>query len=244
MLMAAATTALAGQTNTLDTCRQAYERQQQSVLAQYGKALDAAMADAQRKGDLDGVLILQAERKRLDAKKTVPAPADAKDAFRPASEAYYRAMVALLGRYVSTLDGLIRTEVAADRMEDAKAVKVEKDKTDAGLADMRTKVPGKESTGALPKTNPNPRRPQEVAFSLHCPTKKCSVKQVGASDWRILHVGDHQDFWAGQRQNAPFYVRDSDKEEDELIISYEIPSDYGGLVQAGVCVWDGAGWAA
>lgn len=40
MLVAFAATAAAQQTNTLDTFRQSYEKQEQSILAQYGKDLD------------------------------------------------------------------------------------------------------------------------------------------------------------------------------------------------------------
>jgi len=86
MLMVAGTTVIAQQTNTLNTLRQVYEKKEQSTLTQYGKDLDTITANLKKKGDLDNVLILQSERKRFDAEKTVLAPKDAKDSFRPAIE--------------------------------------------------------------------------------------------------------------------------------------------------------------
>ncbi len=98
------------------------------------------MAESKRQGDLGGVLLLQAEKKRLDAEKTVLAPRDARDSFRPAAGAYCQAMVTLLGQYSKALDGLIRKAVKADRIEEAKALKAEKDNVDLMLADMQAKL--------------------------------------------------------------------------------------------------------
>lgn len=149
LIMAVAATATAQQTNTLDTLRQAYEKKERSALAEYGKALDTTMTALKKKGDLDNVLVLQAEQKRFEAEKTVPASTDAKDPFRPASEAYGQSMVTLLGQYVKTLDALIKKEVAADRIEEAKAIKTEKDKAEFMLADAQTKLPVKAAAGKL-----------------------------------------------------------------------------------------------
>lgn len=91
--------------------KEAFEKQQQSVLVQYGKALDSIMTDLKRKGDLDGVLILQAEQERLAAERTIPAPTDAKDAFRRAFEVYHKAMITALEQYVMNMDQLIKKEV-------------------------------------------------------------------------------------------------------------------------------------
>ena len=140
MVMTVAATVVAQQPNKLDTFRQSCEQQQQSFLAQYGKALGAVMANLKKRGDLDNVLILLAEQKRFDADKTVPIPADAKDPFRPATEAYYQARVTLLEQYVKALDGLIKKEVTADRIEEAKVIKTEKEKISFVLADMQAKL--------------------------------------------------------------------------------------------------------
>ena len=148
-MIVTAGTAIAQQTNTLGTYLQAYKKQQQSILSQYGKALDIAMTDVKKKGDLEAVLILQAEQKRFDAEKNVLAPKDAKESFLSASEVYYRSMVTLLGQYVKTLDDLIKKEVAADRIEDAKVVKAEKNKASLLLTDMQSKLPLKAEVKAV-----------------------------------------------------------------------------------------------
>lgn len=128
------------QTNALTTLRQAYQKQQQSAFGQYEKAVDAFMAEAKRQGDLGGVLLLQAEKKRLDVEKTVPAPKEAQGSFRPAAEAYCQAMTTLLGQYSKALDGLVKKEVTADRIEEAKVIKAEKDNADLMLADMQARL--------------------------------------------------------------------------------------------------------
>lgn len=139
--MAIAASAFAQQTNTVEVYRQAYEKQQKTYSAQYGTALDNTIEDLRMKGDLDNILILQAEKKRFATENTVPAPKDAKDAFRQSSEAYYQSMVVLLEKYVRVLDGLIKTEVTANRIEKAKSVKTEKDKAAFKLTDMQTHLP-------------------------------------------------------------------------------------------------------
>ena len=65
-------TAMAQQTNTLDTLRQAFEKQQQVNLAQYSKAIDRSMAESKKTGNLNDVLILQAEQKRFELDITKP----------------------------------------------------------------------------------------------------------------------------------------------------------------------------
>jgi hypothetical protein len=79
-------------------------------------------------------------------------------------------------------------------------------------------------------------------FHLDCPTEESWVKSADVAGWQVLHVGKRQDFRSEKKRQAraPFYVREISKtEDDELIILYEIPGDYGGSVQVGVCVWDG-----
>lgn len=164
MLIAVAPAAFAEKTNTLDALQQANQKQQHAILGQYGKALDTIMADVKKKGDLNSVLILQAEQKRFGEEKVVPVPADAKDSFRPAAAAYYRSMVALLGQYVKMLDLLIKQEVTADRIEEAKLVKEEKDKAVFMLADLQTKT---QMTASTAKTTSGKRSlPDELRRGL------------------------------------------------------------------------------
>jgi hypothetical protein len=144
------------------------------------------MADLKKKGDLDNVLILQDEEKRFDAEKTVPVPKYAKDPFRPASDAYYRAMATLLAQYADALDGLIKKEVAADRIEEAKVIKREKDKADFMLADTPIKLPVKAAAG-IPDTNQQ-ATPQQA---------QRSVFERGAATFRVLEGGKVKDIRKG-----------------------------------------------
>lgn len=159
MLVAIAAQANAQGTNTLDTYKQSHERQQLANQVQYGKALDALATAVMKEGDLDAVLILQAEQKRFRAEGTVPDPTDAKDSFRPASEAYYRAIVTLLERYVTALEALIKTEVTAGRIEEAISARTEKDRAAFILADMQTKLPVKAPVPTPQSDPPDKMRP-------------------------------------------------------------------------------------
>lgn len=134
-------TLLAQETNALHGLKQAYVRQEQSILAEYGKTLETVLVNVKRQGDLDNFLAAQTEIKRLGTEKTVPFPADAQALFRPACAAYQQMMVRLLGQYVAALDDLIRKDVAADRIEEAKAVKSEKDNAAFRLAELQSKLP-------------------------------------------------------------------------------------------------------
>jgi hypothetical protein len=169
VLLIFAVTGNAQQASTLNTYRQTYLKQEQVCLIQYEKALDVTMDDFKRKGDLDNLLILQSERKRFHEQKTVPTQADAKDAFRPATEVYVQSMVTLLGKYIKALDTLIKEETAADRIEEAKAVKVEKDMASSMLADMKAKIPVKavaeQAAPAQDKIKGGDNIPQIVAAS-------------------------------------------------------------------------------
>ena len=60
-------------------------------------------------------------------------------------------MSKLLGQYVKTLDALIKKEVAADRIEEAKVIKKEREKIAFLLADLQTKAPMKAMAEAEPK---------------------------------------------------------------------------------------------
>jgi hypothetical protein len=155
IVLTVATTTIAQQTNTLAAYRQSFEKQQQSILAQYGKNLDAVISTVKKSGDLDNILVLQAEKKRFDAERTVPAPRDAKVSFHLPSCAYYQSMVTLLGQYVKALDGMIKKEVAADRIEEAKVIKEENDKAAFLLADNQTKLPAKAMGEKLETDVPN-----------------------------------------------------------------------------------------
>lgn len=135
--------------DTLRLYQQSCTKQEQAILAKYGTTLATRMADLKKKGDLDGFLLLQAEEKRFQEEKRVAAPKEANEAFRPLAEAHFQEITTLLEKYIKALDGLIKSETAADRIESAKAVKAEKDKAVSILADIQKKSPA--SAGATNK---------------------------------------------------------------------------------------------
>jgi len=169
MAMVIAVTARAQKTNALDTLRQSMEMQQLAGLTQYGKALDSILAEMKAKGDLDNYLVIQTEQKRFEAEKSVPQPTDAPESFRSASKAYYKKRVALLEHYVKALDQLIKKEVMASRIDEAKAAKAEKDQVSVLLADMQSTIPAKEEPVSPPESR-----------QLPPPSKK-------VNDGRVLH---------------------------------------------------------
>jgi hypothetical protein len=143
LAMMMAVSAMAQQPITLDTLRQSSETQQLALQAQYAKDLNTTLGEVKSKGDLDNYLVIQAEQKRFEAEKTVPYPAEAPESFRSASKTYYKKNIALLEHYVKALDQLIKKEVMASRIEEAKAAKAEKDKISSLLADMQSTLSAK-----------------------------------------------------------------------------------------------------
>ena len=176
-VMAIITSAHAQQTNILDKVQQAFEARQQATLAQYRKALGTSMEDAKKNGDLDKLLLLQAEQKRFDTEKTVPPPAEAQSEFLSASKAHYRAMASLLTQYVTALDDLVKKQVRAARIEEAKIFKTEKDRVSALLAEMQPLSPAKEAD-----INP-PEPPQPVKFKKWDVAKDYSDSENPSGAW-------------------------------------------------------------
>lgn len=152
LAMVIAVTARAQKTNALDTLRQSSELQEQVILTQYGKELDTIQGEFKSKGDLDNYLVLQAEQKRFEAEKTVPRSAEAQESFRSASKTYYKKRIVLLERYVQALDQLVKKEVMASRIEEAKAAKAEKDKVSSLLADMQSTISAKKEPVSPPES--------------------------------------------------------------------------------------------
>jgi hypothetical protein len=152
---------LAGQTNTLESLKATYDKESQSLttaheqsnedaLKQYGKAVEDLLATLKQKGDLDGYLVVEAERKRFRAEGTAPTtPAPVLQAL---AEAYEKAAsdagsdlarqtVGLKRNYVAALDGQIKELVKAGKIPDAGAVKTERDRVAFELADLESHLP-------------------------------------------------------------------------------------------------------
>lgn len=149
----------AQQTNSLLTFQRLYEQQQQAVLTRYGQDLDATLAGLQARGDLENLLTLQAEKKRFGEEHTVPLPADAAEAYRPATAAYYQALIRRITQYVAALEGHIKLEVVAGRIETAKAARDEKERAVILLADLQSRVPPAAATAGSAQTGTAPAVP-------------------------------------------------------------------------------------
>jgi hypothetical protein len=113
------------------------QRQEEGLLVQYGKDLDSAMAGLKQKGELDAYLVFAEEKKRFETENTVPFPADTVVACRPTVESYHKYKVELLRKYSTALDGLIQQLMVADKIEEAKETKAEKERAAFMLADPR-----------------------------------------------------------------------------------------------------------
>ena len=114
--------------NNLETYKEALKHQEAGLLIQYGKALDSLLNSFKQKGDIEKYLVLEAEKKRFDEENTVRPPSEAEEAFRAAVKVYNKASVDLLKKYILALDGLIKNLMMADRIEEAKEAKVEKER--------------------------------------------------------------------------------------------------------------------
>lgn len=140
-----------------------------SAYVGYTNAVCAFMQQCKSAGDLDGFLVLQNEQKALAALPIVPTgPAQAE---LSAKVPGYRAMMAKLDadrteratalqrQYVGRLDALLRELMAADRIDDAKRVKQEKD---AILVLLAKAQPVK----AVPEVKAEPAPPEQAATPL------------------------------------------------------------------------------
>jgi hypothetical protein len=141
LIILSISTVKAQQTNTLETYKVALHRQEQGLLTQYGSTLESLKQSFKQKGDLDAVLVVDAEKKRFEENKTVLAPAESKAQFRSAVESYNKSSVDLLAKYVAALDGYVKKLVMADKIEEAKEAKAEKERATEQLANAGKMLP-------------------------------------------------------------------------------------------------------
>ena len=153
--------------------------QEQALPEGYAKLLSLAMTNLMQKGDLDSYVVVEAEKKRLEAEKTVPMPAEAKDAFKAAAWACCKARVAMLRGYVAALDGLVKAETKAGRIDVAKDAKMEKDKAAFELADLESKIPVEQVVADSGKTN---------AVKTNVVKKTPSIVGVWVDGWDSSYV--------------------------------------------------------
>jgi hypothetical protein len=144
------------QETTLESYQLTYVQKQKALVEQYGKDLESVLVSAQKKGDFDNYLILEAEKKRFDFEKSVPPPPDVKVPHQAAMVAYRQALIKLHEHYIKALDDFIKKSVMSSRIEDAKAGKVVKDEAVAMLATLT----GEESVQPK-KPLPEPKAKEE-----------------------------------------------------------------------------------
>jgi len=130
----------AQQTNELDFTRWMFTKQKQLLMRMYGANLASQMFSLKRVGDTKTYRVVEAEKKRFDREQTVPAPANAKNAFRQEAIKYHVAMAALLEKYVASMDRLAKRLMAQGKIDEANVAKTEKDKAEFMLADIKTKL--------------------------------------------------------------------------------------------------------
>jgi hypothetical protein len=146
----------ASPSNTLDSVKGSYEAQRQGLLVGYGKSLNTVLVTLKKAGDLNGVLAVSDEKKKFDAEKAVPVARNGVlKVVGDIQLAHQYSVVSLMKRYIVVLDGLIKDMVKQDRIEEAKAVKAEKDKIVFELADIETRMPK-----AVPKAVAEPVVPK------------------------------------------------------------------------------------
>jgi len=143
-------------------------------MAIYGKKLDSLAETLQNAGDLDGVVAMRAEKKRLDEEKKVPAESspDINSAIAKARAEYQqsatkaetdknRGILALADNYASNLESLKKQFTQQDKIEEATLVKheIERLHTSAEvtaaqfvIADLASKQP--QATTVQPKAVP------------------------------------------------------------------------------------------
>ena len=112
----------------------AYGQQTTNVFAAYRQSVDALRLALKEQGDLDGCIVLDAEKQRVAAESTVntnsvPALAGVVAQYRKtlldATGARDRARVNLQRQYVGRLTALMQNDTRADRLDDARAVRDE-----------------------------------------------------------------------------------------------------------------------
>lgn len=154
---------------SLDSYKKTYEQKQQALVAQYGKDLDAGLLELKKKGDFDNYMLLEAEKKRFDAEKSVKDLAATKEPYRSATVAYGQALVFLQEQYVKALDEYVKKSLIANRIDEAKSAKAAKDEVAASLAGLKETLPAQPLKPAVVAAPP-PEKPALLGnlFTTYC----------------------------------------------------------------------------
>lgn len=112
----------------------------------YTNSLVALMGQLKQKGDLDGYLQVKAEKERLATEAVIESALT--NVNRQVVEVVKKAiadrdtkLVSLMKSYVANLEAQLKQLMTADKIEEAKVVKAQIDKTKFELADLESKVP-------------------------------------------------------------------------------------------------------
>lgn len=127
------------QTNDLSQFILKKNDKEQTLLDVYGKSLDSIMTNLTAKGDLDNYVVMETEKNRFVAEKTVPVTTNG--LFKVPAELCIKAQITLLKQYIAALDSFIKTETKAGKIAEAKDGKAEKDKAAIELAALESKIP-------------------------------------------------------------------------------------------------------
>jgi hypothetical protein len=131
-LLLSVSSSFAQQANTLDTLMLSYGQARQKIETEavntYSNALAIVGTQLKQKGDVDGYLLLDAEKKRLALENTIDAgttnitPAIA-DVAKSAVAGRNAKMAVLLRQYADRLDRLVKQLLVSDKIVEAKAAK-------------------------------------------------------------------------------------------------------------------------
>ena len=140
--------------------------QEQALLDGYGKALGSMMAELTKKGNLDAYVVVEAEKKRLEAEKVVLAVTN--ELFKAPADVYFRSRVTLSKQYIAALDNFIKAEMKAGKLDEAKSAKADRDRTILELADLESKLPRTVDTNAVVKAEQKKKAYSVVgAWNMH-----------------------------------------------------------------------------
>ena len=125
-------------TNTLEGLKASFEKANENTLVAYGNNLAAVMETLKKNGNLDGYLVIEIEKKRFDAEKSVPlsAPKGVEDVWA----AYQKQQLELLRKQATALDALVKQLTKDSKIDEAKDAKTEKDKIAFMLADAEARL--------------------------------------------------------------------------------------------------------
>ena len=162
-------------------------KQESGLVEGYGKELGVLLNGMKKKGDLDGYLVVDTEKKRLEKEKTVPTVSAAKSAYYGAVVNYVKTRLTMLKKYDIALDTFIKVELMSDRIDSAKAGRDEKSRLAFDLTDMENQLP--KEVVKVAETN----AVKAVEGMSDIRRKKIEVALIGK--WNIINSSGYRGVW-------------------------------------------------